>query len=109
MKPVRLTRRAEARLTDIAAWTAERFGSRQADRYEAELLERVGALARGEAVTRSCAALLPEGAPAADLRYLRMRRHYVIFVDRGREVVILDFVHTSRNLEVVLNDLDDTA
>jgi plasmid stabilization system protein ParE len=34
MKPVRLTRRAEARLTEIAAWTTERFGPRQAKRLK---------------------------------------------------------------------------
>ena len=108
MKGVRLTRRAEARLSEIAAWTYERFGARQADRYEAELLERVRALARGEVIARSCVALLPRDSPATDLQYFRVQRHYVIFVERETETVILDFVHTSRDLEAILSELDDT-
>ena len=105
MKRVRLTLRAEARLAEIAAWTFDRFGPAQASAYEAELLRRIDALTRAEAVSRPCAALLPGSAGARDLRYIRAGRHYLIFVERAEAIVILDFVHASRNLEKVLADL----
>ena len=37
-KAWRLTRQAEASLIDIAEWTIENFGARQADAYEADLI-----------------------------------------------------------------------
>lgn len=42
----RLTRRAQDSLTDIARWTIDRFGARQAEIYEAELLDRCRAILR---------------------------------------------------------------
>jgi len=43
----RLTRRAEESLVDIALWTIENFGSRQADIYGAQLIERCDGIASG--------------------------------------------------------------
>jgi toxin ParE1/3/4 len=56
----RLTRKAEDSLVDIARWTIEQFGARQADLYETELVARCEALARGDAVSRSCAILVDD-------------------------------------------------
>ena len=43
----RLTRRAEASLIEIARWTIEKFGTRQAELYEADLLARCDAIVQG--------------------------------------------------------------
>ena len=72
----RLTRRAEASLTEIARWTIENFGLRQAELYEAELLNRCQAILNGEAHSRSCAVLVDE---AADLRFKRAGEHFLVF------------------------------
>ena len=44
-----LTRQAKAALKDIAVWTVETFGRRQADAYAEDLIEKCQALADGAA------------------------------------------------------------
>ncbi|MEM9231607.1 MAG: type II toxin-antitoxin system RelE/ParE family toxin, partial [Pseudomonadota bacterium] len=75
----RLTRRAEASLVEIARWTIDIFGHRQAERYEAELLSRCEAILSGQAHSRSCAVLVDD---ADDLRFVRAGEHFVVFLDR---------------------------
>lgn len=91
----RLTRRAEASLTEIARWTIENFGLRQAELYEAELLNRCQAILNCEAHSRSCAVLVDE---AADLRFTRPGEHFLVFLDQHNEVVIVDILHSRSDL-----------
>ncbi|GLQ29255.1 type II toxin-antitoxin system RelE/ParE family toxin [Sulfitobacter pacificus] len=91
----RLTRRAEASLTEIARWTIENFGLRQAELYEAELLNRCQAILNCEAHSRSCAVLVDE---AADLRFTRAGEHFLVFLDQHNEVVIVDILHSRSDL-----------
>lgn len=91
----RLTRRAEASLIEIARWTIETFGARQADLYEAELLDRCDAILSGRAHSRSCSILVDD---AADLRFVRAGEHFVVFLDRPDEVIIVDIVHSRSDL-----------
>ena len=91
----RLTRRAEQSLLDIATHTIKTFGPRQADLYEAEILERCAAILSGQAHSRSCAILING---AADLRYLRAGEHFLEFLDREDEVIIVDILHARSDL-----------
>ena len=91
----RLTRRAEASLVEIAKWTIATFGPRQADLYEVELLERCQAILRGQAHSRSCAVLVDD---AADLRFARAGEHFLVFLDRPNEVIIIDILHSRSDL-----------
>ena len=91
----RLTRRAEASLTEIARWTIEIFGLRQAELYEAELLIRCEGIWSGQAHSRSCAVLVDE---ADDLRFVRAGEHFLIFLDQPDEVVIIDILHARSDL-----------
>jgi plasmid stabilization system protein ParE len=91
----RLTRRAEDSLVEIARWTIERFGLRQADIYESELLSRCEAIVNGQAQSRSCSILVGD---AADLRYLRAGEHFLVFLDRPNEVIIVDILHSRSDL-----------
>tara|TARA_B100001146_G_C16118460_1_gene406883 strand:- start:309 stop:644 length:336 start_codon:yes stop_codon:yes gene_type:complete len=91
----RLTRRAEASLVEIARWTIETFGLRQAERYEAELLDRCEAILNGQAHSRSCAALVDD---AADLRFIRAGEHFVVFLEQPDELVIVDVLHSRSDL-----------
>ena len=91
----RLTRRAEDSLVEIARWTIETSGPRQADIYEAELLSRCEAIVKGRAHSRSCSILVND---AADLRYLRAGEHFLVFLDRPDEVIIVDILHSRSDL-----------
>jgi len=85
-RPFRLTRRAEDSLVEIARWTIETFGPRQADLYEQELLARCDAIATGRAHSQSCSILM-DGAE--DLRFLRAGEHFLVFLDRPEGIVIV--------------------
>lgn len=94
-RSLRLTRRAQASLTEIAKWTIENFGSRQADLYEAELLGRCEAILNGEAHSRSCAVLVDD---AVELRFIRAGEHFVVFLDQPDAVIIVDVLHSRSDL-----------
>ena len=91
----RLTRRTEESLIESARWTIECFGPHQADIYEAELLSRCEAIVNGHAHSRSCSILVDD---AADLRYLRAGEHFLVFLDRPDEVIIVDILHSRSDL-----------
>jgi plasmid stabilization system protein ParE len=99
----RLTPRAEEALVEIARWTIDHFGPAQADIYEAELIGRCEALARGDIPGQDCSALAGEGAEG--LRFIRAGRHFVVYVEIGDEVVVLDVVHGRTDLPRRLNAL----
>jgi len=92
---LRLTRRAEASLTEIAKWTIENFGLRQAERYEAELLNRCESILNGQAHSRSCAVLVDD---VEDLRFIKAGEHFLVFLDRSDEVIIVDILHSRSDL-----------
>ena len=94
-RTLRLTRRAEASLVEIAKWTIEQFGLKQADLYEAELLTRCQAILSGQAHSRSCAVLVDN---AADLRFARAGEHFLVFLDQPDEVIIVDILHSRSDL-----------
>ncbi len=96
-KAWRLTRQAEASLIDIAEWTIETFGARQADAYEAELIACCNGIAAGTAPVRSCRRLID---PALDdtLNFVRCGMHLVIFVERDETMIIVDFLHGRSDL-----------
>lgn len=94
-RPFRLTRRAEGSLVEIARWTIESFGPRQAGIYEAEILSRCDAIVNGQAQSRSCS-ILVDGAE--DLRYLRAGEHFLVFLDWPDEVIIVDILHSRSDL-----------
>ncbi|WP_127115780.1 type II toxin-antitoxin system RelE/ParE family toxin [Shimia sediminis] len=91
----RLTRRAEDSLTGIARWTIDTFGPRQADLYQAELIARCEAIVAGRVHSRSCAVLV-DGAE--DLRFLRAGEHFLVFLERPEEVIIVDILHSRSDL-----------
>lgn len=91
----RLTRHAEASLVEIARLTIETFGPRQAELYEAELLDRCDAIVQGRAYSRICA--IPVDG-AADLLFIRAGEHFLAFLDRPDEIIIVDILHARSDL-----------
>ncbi|MGX9353470.1 type II toxin-antitoxin system RelE/ParE family toxin (plasmid) [Shimia sp. W99] len=94
-RSLRLTRRAEECLVEIAKWTIENFGFKQAELYENEVLTRCQAILNGQAHSRSCAVLIDD---AADLRFARAGEHFLVFLDQPDEVIIVDILHSRSDL-----------
>ncbi len=92
------------RVGNIALWTLETFGPRQAEAYEADLIDRCAAIARGEAPWQSCRKLIDPRLPEA-LRCTRCGEHLVVFVDEPDRVIVVDFLHGRRDLPARLTDL----
>jgi plasmid stabilization system protein ParE len=91
----RLTRRAEESLVDIARWTIETFGQNQADLYEAELIARCEAMAKGQVSSRDCSILVPG---AESLRFTRAGEHFLVYLERPNEMIVVDILHSRSDL-----------
>lgn len=87
----RLTSRAEASLTEIARWTIETFRLRQAEFYEAELPNCCERILNDRAHSRSCAVLVDD---VEDLWFIMAGEHFLVFLDRSDEVIIVDILHS---------------
>ena len=105
-KPWRLTRAAQASLIDIARWTYETFGPRQAAAYEDDLIASCRGIAAGTAQTRDCRRLIDPDLPE-DLRFTRCSQHFVVFVEEPEQVIIVDFLHGRSDLSGKLAALPD--
>lgn len=97
LKPWRLTRQAQASLVDIAGWTAENFGPRQAAAYEEDLIERCTAIAAGTAPSQSCRQLLDRELDE-NLRFARCGQHFVVFVEKPDAAIVVDVLHARSDL-----------
>jgi toxin ParE1/3/4 len=103
-KPWRLTRAAEASLIEIARWTVETFGPRQADAYEEDLIATCRDIAAGTALSQDCRRLIDPDL-AEDLRFARCGQHVIVFVEDPDQVIIIDFLHSRSNLPGKLAEL----
>lgn len=100
-RPWRLTRQAEASLLDIALWTFETFGHRQAAAYEEDLITRCREIASGTAITQGCRQLIDPDL-AEDLRFTRSGQHFIVFIEDAAQVIIVDFLHSRADLPAKL-------
>lgn len=96
-KSWRLTRQAETSLVDIANWTHETFGPRQAAAYEDDLIAVCRDIAAGTALSQDCRRIIDPDLPE-DLRFARAGQHFVIFVEDAEQVIIVDFLHGRSDL-----------
>ncbi|MAK61619.1 MAG: plasmid stabilization protein ParE [Ponticaulis sp.] len=96
-KPWRLTRQAEVSLTNIASWTLETFGRRQASAYEEDLIARCNDIAAGTAVSQGCRQLVDPDLPE-DLRFTRCGQHFIVFIEDTDSVIIVDVLHARSDL-----------
>jgi len=96
-KPWRLTRAAEASLIEIARWTVETFGPRQADAYEEDLIATCRDIASGTALSQDCRRLIDPDL-AEDLRFSRCGQHFIVFVEDPDQLIIIDFLHSRSDL-----------
>lgn len=103
-KPWRLTRAAERSLIDIAIWTVETFGPRQAAAYEDDLISVCRDIAAGTAQSQDCRRIIDPDLPD-DLRFARAGQHFVVFVENAEQVIIIDFLHSRSDLPRHLSNL----
>lgn len=96
-KPWRLTRQASAAFEEIARWTAETCGPRQASAYEDDLIARCAEIAAGTAVTQDCRRLIDPDL-LEDLRFARAGQHFLIFVEYPEQIIIIDVLHSRSDL-----------
>ena len=96
-RPWRLTRQAETSLLEIALWTIETFGPKQAAAYEDDLIARCREIASGTATTQGCRQLIDPDLPE-DLRLIRSGQHFIVFIEDAAQVIIVDFLHSRSDL-----------
>ena len=96
-RPWRLTRQAETLLVEIALWTVETFGPRQAAAYEEDLIARCSEIADETAITQGCRQLIDPDLPE-DLRFARAGQHFIVFIEDAAQVIIVDFLHARSDL-----------
>jgi plasmid stabilization system protein ParE len=105
-RPWRLTLQAEASLVEIARWTLETFGPRQAAAYEDDLIARCNEIAIGSALSQDCRRLIAPDLPE-DLRFTRCGQHFIVFIEDAAQVIIIDFLHSRSDLPGKLAALTD--
>ena len=106
MRAYRLSPRAEMTLEAIISWTIEHFGIDQAERYKNQLISRLSTLSAGELPHGlPCNGLLADYREVVDLEYYREGRHYIIYRNTVEGIFVLDFVHGSRDLAAILDEL----
>ena len=107
MRSYRLSFQAEQTLENIIGWTIDHFGLDQAVTYKNRLITRLASLAVDEVPHgRPCNSLLSDKRNAVDLEYYREGRHYIIYRNTTDGIFVLDFVHGSRDLGAILNELN---
>jgi plasmid stabilization system protein ParE len=105
-KPWQLTRVAEASMTDIARWTFETFGPRQADAYEEDLIATCRDIAAGTSLSQDCRRLIDPDL-VEDLRFSRCGQHFIVFAADVDQMIIIDFLHSRFDLPGKLAALQD--
>ena len=81
-KPWRLTRQASTSIIEIARWTYETFGARQASAYEEDLIARCVEIASGTAISQDCRRLIdPDIAETLDWKLLPTEIGDIVFFD----------------------------
>ena len=106
MRTYLLSPQVENTLEEIIGWTIDHFGVDQAIKYKDQLIARLSSLAANEVPHgRPCSALLAGKRDVGDLEYYREGQHYIIYRNTDYGIWVADFVHGSRNLEIILQDL----
>lgn len=107
---VRLADQAELDFLDIATWTAENFGSRQADEYSETVMLAIEALTDGPEILGAKVRedIGPGICTLHVARQGRKGRHFVIFRKaEERTIDVLRLLHDSMDLARHISDGND--
>nr|WP_245218563.1 type II toxin-antitoxin system RelE/ParE family toxin [Rubellimicrobium aerolatum] len=94
---MRVDPEVEASLVDIFAWTLDRFGPRQAEAYEADLIDAFGRIAEDALIGRSCRKVWGERMPERQM-FARVGAHVVVWEEVAEEVVVVAVLHGAMDL-----------
>ena len=108
---VELTDAARADFAHIIAWTAERFGRRQAEVYRETLVEAIVALREGPEIhgVRLRRDLDPGIMTLSVARHRRKGRHLIVFrnAPRPMTITVLRILHDAMDLRRHMTSYDD--
>ena len=104
MRKLTFTPIAEKRLEAISEWTFQRFGPRQAGRYEEEIVARCAGIASGTVPSQNCS-VLTETNISTPLRFARTGKHMIIFLEYHDRCVVVELLHSSSDLAAHVADL----
>jgi len=107
---VRLTQQAERDLLNILRWTAERFGTLQAENYAETLMSAIEALSDGPDIpgTKDRDELAPGVRLLHVARYGRKGRHFVVFRSAEEQIIeVLRLLHDSMELAIHMSAAND--
>ncbi|MEM6901635.1 MAG: type II toxin-antitoxin system RelE/ParE family toxin [Pseudomonadota bacterium] len=100
MKPFALSRSAEQRLGQIAGWTTSKYGHDKALKYQDQLIDTLNQLTDGKLPDgKPCAELLGEKHADRQVHYLLSGQHHIVYERQPDQIVVLDFIHRSMDLE----------
>ena len=92
MATYKISPRAEARLLDIAEYTAAKFGTYQADAYITGFQQTFELLASFPRIGRSADEL------CQGYRRYRYQSHYIFYTEEAEHVLIRTILHTAQDL-----------
>ncbi len=87
VKPVSLSREAEADIDEIAAYTTNAWGSQQTDRYLDQLEDSFQILAQHSSIGRACDSI------EVGLRRFDVGRHVVFYRTQPRGIRVVRVLH----------------
>ena len=96
-RTINLSPRAKFRLHEIADWTRQNFGSRQAARYGAGLVSAIEAVAAGKTEGRNCLAVFGDNSPSG-LFFVSATSHLIFYTLSDTEIVVTDILHQSMDI-----------
>ncbi len=94
---IRILPQAKKSLSDIAAWTVERFGEAQAIHYGAAFRSRFRRIADKQAASKPLVHVTGLERHRG-VEIARSGSHYILFAFKDGDLFILDVIHTKRNL-----------
>ena len=110
MKRVVYAPAALDRLDGILNYTLKQVGVEQAERYAAQLVDRLTALAAGRGPNaRPCALLMRDIRHIRGLNYYREGSHYLILRETADTLELVEIFHARMDLDKHLRALADTA
>lgn len=98
MVDYRLSKRAEADLLAIYAYTDTKFGGYQAEAYHSGFERTFGLLADFPRIGTPCDELVP------GLRRFRFQSHYVFYTEEAGHILVRALIHVAMNVRPGLFD-----
>lgn len=98
---MKISKEAELRLHEIATWTMERFGYRQANKYQTELMDAFSRIADGLLNGRSGRTVWGEEV-LDGLLFAKVNSHLILYFETSERITIVDILHQSMDIPIYI-------